>query len=331
MRQWALETKYYTADLDVHVLPAGEWHAPGDAAAEALDGAEALIVLLDATERGSFAGAQAWADRAADAGVGTLLCVTNKVDVVTGAVPGAELDGDGEAETLSGAAAAAATASPAAGEHDVFVQRVTEWCLDAGFEHVQTAATAPHVGGAGRDKGGVPRVLEALQCTMWGSMRRRGGGGGGGGDSDAAAAAAAAEPESTGDDISSPSSAADAPAAAAPASTSDSAAAAAAAAPAERSPEDAVRQLLRGVAGADGDADGGGDDDDSAVERLMADMQRVRDAARGPGMSDAQRREAAARMAMQLFALMGAGGDDDEDDDDGEGDGDEAEEGGGKA
>lgn len=327
-RQWCIATKYYEADVDVHVLPSLEWHAPGELTASALTGAEALVVVLDATSPESFAAASAWGEKAGDAGIGTLICVTNKVDIVTGVVPGAEDDGAADGEAA--AAISAPSAAPLA-EHVAFIQRVSHWCLDAGFEHVQAAATSPLAGGSGRDKSGVPRVLEALECTMWNSMRRRQQqqqpAAEASATDNAAVAAAADDSDSAGD--------ADNGSAAASSSTSSSAAAAPsmqAAVGAEKASSSSkddgdkassiMRELLRGSKGTatrgdDSDADVDEDEeDDTSIEKLMAEMQRVRDAARGPGMTDAQRREAAARVAMQLLSLMGgAEGEDDEDED----------------
>ena len=321
LRLWTLATKYYDAALEVHVVPAEEWEAPAARAEAALAGAEALVLVLDATAHGSLSGVDAWAARAADASVGTLLCVTNKVDVATGRAPGDEEE-PAAAELLLPAPGADARHQ----QHAAFVGRVAEWALEAGFEHVQAAAVSPAAGGAGRDKAGVPRVLEALQCTMWSSMRRR--------ETPpppppAAAAAsreeAAAAPLTAGDaspgEGGAATTAAAPPTAAAPASSDDE--------------EQRLRGLVRGARGvrppraagdgSSGEVGGQREDGDAAeeeegedrddIERLMAEMQRVRDAAHGPGgLSDEQRREAAARVALQLFALMGEGEGEDTDD-----------------
>lgn len=300
---WTLSTKYYAADLEVHLLPSSEWNQPAEAAAKALAGAEALLVLLDATSRGSLAEAQAWVDQASVSDIGTLLCITNKVDIVTGVAPGE--DSSSADELLTDAPASNA-------DHVSFINSVTEWCLDAGFEHVQAAATSPLAGSAGRDKTGVPRVLEALECTMWNSMRRKG---------QQQAARDDAEEEEEND------TGAEGQGASASAAPSGSAAsfvagpcvsvasasptsAAAAGGSGDRS-ADALRDLLRGARGEGGDDDAGDDAGDD-IERLMGEMQRVRDASRGAGMTDEQRREAASRVAMQLFALMGGGSSDDD-------------------
>jgi hypothetical protein len=51
-----------------------------------------------------------------------------------------------------------------------FRERCFEWSLDHGFEVIDANCTAPEEGDDPRDKTGIPRVMEALESTMWSSM-----------------------------------------------------------------------------------------------------------------------------------------------------------------
>jgi hypothetical protein len=50
---------------------------------------------------------------------------------------------------------------------------------------------------------------------------------------------------------------------------------------------------------------GGGEPDGVDLERMVAEMKAVRAAAQRQGLTDAERRENAARLAMQMMALLG--------------------------
>jgi hypothetical protein len=145
---WRLSTKYYDADVrrnlgptlhtpthththahahahppphpqvEVLVLPAAEGTAPGACAQAALVGAEALLLVVDATQPASASAAQrAWAQvlASADAPPAILACVVNKCDVATGRVPVAAPPEADDADEAVDAAAAAPAAAAAAG------------------------------------------------------------------------------------------------------------------------------------------------------------------------------------------------------------------------
>jgi hypothetical protein len=146
---WDLATKYYTAPLELHVLPHAEWQRRGELASDAVRGAEALILVLDASAPSweSLLGElAAWAQLASERDIGTLLCVGNKYELATGRVPG----GVG-GEALPGGGVPAGSVS---------ALMLADWCADAGFEFVPTTATAPLAGSEGRDKEGLARVYE---------------------------------------------------------------------------------------------------------------------------------------------------------------------------
>src|SRR5690349_17451874 len=93
-QRWRIATKYYTADVELHILPATEFCEPGVLAEAALDTAEALLFVLDATDPSCLCFLRAWEPLAAQVSAGCLMCVVNKVDAVTGCVPGDEAAGD---------------------------------------------------------------------------------------------------------------------------------------------------------------------------------------------------------------------------------------------
>ncbi len=372
---WRIRTKYYVADVEFHLLPASDFFAPSDSAVE---GAEAVLLVLDASGSAADADAALAAATAAwlpllesvDPAV-RLLCL-NKCDVVLGAAPG---EGGDEADAgLSDAAAQPAPPASFAG----IVARLQEWCLDNGFEQVQTAGTSPFSGAGSRDKVGVPRVLEALQTTLWSTLERTTTAAAparGGGEGDSSAVAAAAGPasgappaERIGGGLTVTGIAARAAAVAASSEESGAASASEASASASASAvvgADALLAAMRRDAarradglGGQGDAPDGEDEADAIalalgagaavgeageaggvvadaavaeaekesvdVDRLFAEMLKVRDRAKDAGVRDEDRREAAAAMVAKLYALMG-GGDEDEDEDEGDG---EAEDGG---
>jgi hypothetical protein len=59
-----------------------------------------------------------------------------------------------------------------------FRERCFEWSLDNGFEVIDANCTAPDEGDDPREKTGIPRVIEALESTMWSSMAMKPRGGG---------------------------------------------------------------------------------------------------------------------------------------------------------
>ena len=154
-RRLTLTTRYYTAAIELVALPAAAYlaPAPGAALAAALPPgappAEALVLVLDGAQPldgAALAAASAWAARCAEAALATLLVVS---------VGCAHLGGGG-----SGAPPSAATAAHLAAAQ--------AWALDHGFEHVEALCSQPALGAAGREKFSVPRVLEALEATLWG-------------------------------------------------------------------------------------------------------------------------------------------------------------------
>ncbi|KAI9359685.1 hypothetical protein DFJ73DRAFT_110784 [Zopfochytrium polystomum] len=148
---WTLTTKYYTAALtfwidttDTPLSPAeaNEWNVLGPS----IDG---FIFLYDKTKPETFKDLAAWTGFLASAEPSVILCV---------GIGGADAEPD---------------------------QSHIDWCVERGVEYVDLDETQeeqdPSSSLGGADKYGLPRVLEALETNIWGSMVRTGSSGGGGG------------------------------------------------------------------------------------------------------------------------------------------------------
>ncbi|KAE9032801.1 hypothetical protein PR001_g10450 [Phytophthora rubi] len=133
----SLRTKYYRARVEVHAHQVRD-NAPEPALQHALHDYEALLCVVDAGQRESFLHVQRLAKRV----VGTL-----PYDVCL----------------LAAATASASRES---------VNKLEGWCQDNGFEFVDLDAEqhAADDDDVIDEKLGVERVLEALHCNMWRSM-----------------------------------------------------------------------------------------------------------------------------------------------------------------
>ncbi|GMF27496.1 unnamed protein product [Phytophthora fragariaefolia] len=277
----SLRTKYYRASVELHVHEVRD-NAPEPALQHELHEYEALLCVVDAGQRDSFLHVHRFAKRVVDV-VPYDVCVL-----------------------------AAATTS-ATGES---VKKIEGWCQDNGFEFVDLDARQREHGEDSviDEKHGVERVLEALQCNMWRSMEmnppKQ--------EATAAAKVEQAAPEVDAakeksaelksdnqvEDKDDASKAADTAGEAAEeqdASTDDSRL-------------QALLQALEIAGGPDaasGDAHQGGDEDDldmAEFSALISEVRNVRD--QGQSLTDEQRRDRAAEVAMKLWNFLGA---DDED------------------
>ena len=417
-----LETKYYSAPLELLLLPSSEFASSpaSKQAKEALLGAEALIVVADSDALSKDADAispffsqmgalldlikgnsrkeegeekdgggggrgEEERERLVDDSICLLFC-SNKCDIASGgAIPGAEAD---EEENGGGGSAAELMTSYGSGStsnntdttmtsktinqesssslstqvddkastvgavsnstipsgHISYLSFARSWCADNGFEHIEICAVKPLVGSRAREKSGVPRVLEALQSTMWSSMEKKTSppllqgkgvmsassslnttrvskakiGGGGGGEEQCltengkmrvggdVVGSAASDVTTTGD------------------KTSSEGIIEALRRRAEGGGEEGEEEGLLGegivrmndgqggVKKEDEEEDGGPD-----LGALMDEMRRIRDSAHTGALTDEQRREAAAAMTMRLLAMMGGADEDEEEEEEG--------------
>ena len=244
----ALSTKYYSATVEIVVLPASAFVDPdGDAWAGAHVGVEAAVLVVDATAPFAVSNASAWAQRLTD--VPTLLIIATYVDSLPAASRGSAL------------------------------AALSEWALDNGFELVEANAIADpkEADVDARDKSGVPRVLEALESTMWSNIVR----GGAPASSVAASAEGAAVSEGS-------------------AAVSEGSAASA------LPPSSRSLDGLPGCSEPQADADEGMDAADFGA--LLDEARAVRDLARSGAVDDDARRRAAATVAEKILRLLESGG-----------------------
>lgn len=186
------------------------------------------------------------------------------------------------------------------------------WCLDNGFELIPVSRKSPFQTWGEREKEHIPRVLEALESTLWSTMEKHAPST----HTDTQQGAA----QSTEDESapSSVSTGAGALAADASCSTGE-----------RRQDEPEAREkdferlysfLQKGQDREGDDDEGAGDTgENDAIFSFIDEARRVREAALSGNMTDEERRANAAKAAERLAALMFAG---DEDEDEGE-DGDE--------
>lgn len=281
-----LRTKYYRAPVEVHVHQVRD-NAPKPALQHALHDYEALLCVVDAGQRESFLHVQRFAKRVVD---------TLPYDVCL---------------------LAASTAS-ATGES---VKKMEGWCQDNGFEFVDLDAEQPAVdddddSGVIDEKHGIERVLEALHCNMWRSMEMNPPKVEDTKSKDAAPEVAAEKKEvdaeqKSDNQVEDKDKGKTATVEATAATTEEQDASA------DDSRLQALLQALE-IAGGPGagseDAGEGGDDDDdidmAEFSALISEVRNVRD--QGQDLTDEQRRERAAEVAMKLWNFLGT---DDEGDD----------------
>ncbi|TYZ59818.1 hypothetical protein PybrP1_004388 [[Pythium] brassicae (nom. inval.)] len=308
-----LATKYYRAAVDVHVRLVRD-----NAVAVALDadGFEALIGVVDAAHDDSFKHVEGFLAQ---------LVAREQPDV-----------------RLLVAHNAGVEAPTAVARH---VEQLQSWCQDNEFELVDLLGNVDandNQAGAGRETRGMARVLEALECNMWASMVMNANAHGGG---------ALAEEDEDEDDGGLRELANVTVALATPDAEDERKGAAAApaidagaltprtdqeATPGDKDDDERLQSLLRALEiteAADGAAAsssaGAGkksssnqrsttDEEEADVDMaefsaLISEVRRVRDS--GQSLTDEQRRQRAAEVAMKLWGFLGA---DDESDDDGE-------------
>lgn len=398
-----LETKYYSAPLELVLLPSIDVSATAAATAppsklmlEAFRGAEALIIIADSEvmskdadsispffsqmgelldllkgkrrvekdgndknkdQKGEEEEGEGENDHIVDDSICLLFC-SNKCDIASGGtVPGSEADaeengGEGSAaklmtsygssysgrtiETISTAKSDEESTSSLSGTEDrsiappsghvSYLSFARSWCADNGFEHIEICAVKPLVGLRAREKSGMPRVLEALQATMWSSMERKSSPSllstfgttatrplksiiKGDSDNMLGMSGSTMKKKSEGGEVQD-----------------------------DMSSEGILESLRR-------QAEGGGEeeeeleakdhgisegrvktktnveeDDGPDLGALMDEMRRIRDSAHNGSLTDEQRREAAAAMTMRLLAMMGGAEDEEEEEEEGGGD-----------
>jgi hypothetical protein len=192
--------------------------------------------------------------------------------------------------------------------HSSYLSFARAWCADNGFEHIETCAIKPFVGSRAREKCGIPRVLEALQATMWSTMERKTSNK----QTYSTSQTSSREQESfiqveglldtvlANNDATS-----------LPMTTKKL----------QGDGSEVIEELCRRVDGheeteiketSSKPQECLGELDNLDIGALMQEMRRIRDSAHTGSISDEQRREAAAAMTMRLLAMMGEDTEEDE-------------------
>ncbi|KNC76892.1 hypothetical protein SARC_10635, partial [Sphaeroforma arctica JP610] len=144
-----IDNKYYEEDVDFRIC-----HSPKDISEQTFDRVEGVIVFYHKLKPSKVQALWApWASKIGDDMPELAMCVN--VDT-----PLAEDGVDNQKE------------GPAFD--------VNEWCLESGFEHVSVVCGEALRSDAGQsrltdeDMNGSDRIVEALHCTMWSTMRMKG-------------------------------------------------------------------------------------------------------------------------------------------------------------
>lgn len=290
-------TKYYTADVDVHVHQVLE-NEPVSALAHTLQDYEAVVCVVDVAREESFLHVSRFLAQ----------MVNEPIDVCL----------------LVGHNSASEKTSKIA-QH---IERVQAWCLENEFEFIELVEAASANSNQGEsgygvdEKQGMDRVLEALHCNLWRSMVMRS-------ESQASDDSGLRELSHVSAKLSTPAEE-DEEEQKAPASSNRVQDTASADSDAEQD-GDRLQTLLRaleiteaadkvdlaGAAGVSASQTKSSDDDDDDIEMaefsaLISEVRRVRD--NGQTLTDEQRRQRAAEVAMKLWSFLGA----DDDSEDGE-------------
>ncbi|TDH70269.1 hypothetical protein CCR75_001633 [Bremia lactucae] len=132
----SLETKYYQAHVQLHVHEVRD-NAPEPALQHELDDYEAILCVVNAEKYENFLHVQSFAKQIVD-------ILPYDVCLLVSHTSSATLES---------------------------VKKMESWCQENGFELISLDATSDDRSVID-EKRGVSRVLEALQCTMWRSMKR---------------------------------------------------------------------------------------------------------------------------------------------------------------
>lgn len=295
--QLRIENKYFAADLDFIVADAAE--------AAALEGAEAVIVVVSCTDASSPSLVRSLSDAIDAQDRSLVLVVANMVDAALGI--GADSPVFGELQS-------GLDSVDARPEYRALADQLESGALDHGYEHLPCCALAPQFTAQSRDKSGLARVYEALQNVSWKAARMH------------AAAGPVSRPVSASVDLHASESAAD-PASQRKGAGSASGGGISAGSCSNGTSAAPEMMLARGIADAplrldtehdrgDVGLDDAGEPEHAAdIARLVEEMKHVRGAALAGAVSDDQRREAAARMALRLFEMLGGAGSEDDDED----------------
>lgn len=212
---WRIDNKYYSADVSLHELDVPLDHAAAAAGSSAgletqaaCSHAEAVVLVVDASQQGSFHAVRAWAE-----GVGQALMEGAQVHLLLAAKVDLLLPPQRESQSQhpaagSGVGLEAGASSREGSEEGPVLDRpewllsAADWCAEGGVEYIEVCGSDArldaqlHLDGEGQ---GVARVVEALQSHMWPGMRLKERGAQGQGEGRGLAGAGAAAGRSGGE------------------------------------------------------------------------------------------------------------------------------------
>ncbi|RLN64662.1 hypothetical protein BBJ29_001779 [Phytophthora kernoviae] len=267
-----LRTKYYRAAVEVHDHQMHD-NAPVEALAHEFHEYEALVCVVDASQRDSFLQMHRFAQKAVDI-IPYDVCLL--------------VAGSSSVKTAEN------------------VKQMESWCQENAFEFVDLDTKNPETSEDSviDEKHGIERVLEALHCNMWRSMEMTP-------PSNSAKTTTTESPEAV--EI-------EAVAKSEEGKQSDQGEEMEDKIPVdeelETTDDSRLQTLLQAleIAGTPGDNASGSEDGDNDIDMsefstLLSEVRNVRD--QGQTLTDEQRRERAAEVAMKLWSFLGA--EDDED------------------
>ncbi|GAQ82530.1 hypothetical protein KFL_001140180 [Klebsormidium nitens] len=182
--RWSIDTKYYTADVNLWVSHSEDLLEDTAKAQALAAGCDALVLVFDLSEEASFASVQDWASSLDLATFDVLLCIANKADLVPDHHAHDSLQQERplqweQRHRLVEAGDSSDANEPSVGfgrptkALDVRRQEYSEWCLDNGVEYIEACTLDEHFDqriSVDGDMQGIARLRSALHAHMWPSM-----------------------------------------------------------------------------------------------------------------------------------------------------------------
>ena len=148
---WQLDTKYYTAAVNIRRLP------PSDEAHQLAVSSPGLVLVFNANLESSFLTVSKWAEQLPSSVADVRLCVANKVDQLL-------------KQTESTAQAAPDL------QRSSWLQDATTWCAKNQFEYIETSSTNRQIDMSliwEEQQQGVLRVRQALEANYWPGLKMK--------------------------------------------------------------------------------------------------------------------------------------------------------------
>jgi hypothetical protein len=156
-RPATIDTKYYTASVQLRYLDPNLDLAATSAAAQREFGDGGLVLAFSVSEESSFDSVKSWVAGQNTATAGVCLCVATHAD---------SLASDRQQE------------GPVEAQRPAWVDAVIEWCSEQGFEYIECCLDDPELDSRLRldgDVQGLQRITEALTAHMWPGLIRKSG------------------------------------------------------------------------------------------------------------------------------------------------------------